>query len=95
MGLAATQIILKPLITEKSTWESDMPRNRYTFKVAKGANKYQIQQAIEEIYDVKVDKVWVMNRKGRTRRTRFGYSNTGDWKKAVVKLSDDHRIDLF
>jgi large subunit ribosomal protein L23 len=92
--LDATQIITRPLITEKATWESQS-RNRYSFKVHMKARKPQIRSAIEELYKVRVEKVSTQVRKGRTYRTRHGVTNTGDWKKAVVQLHEDDRIDLF
>lgn len=95
MGLDATQIILRPLLSEKSNWESEEPRNRYSFAVVKSANKYQIAKAIEELFNVKVVKVYTQIRKGEVKRTRFGYRETPTWKKAVVKLADEDRIDLF
>lgn len=89
-----TQIILKPLITEKSTWESGA-RNRYHFEVHAGANKEMIRRAVQELYKVRVTGVATQNRKGKYRRTRFGPAKTKDWKKAVVELHPDDRIDLF
>lgn len=92
--LDATQIIKRPLITEKATWESQS-RNRYSFHVHMKARKPQISAAIEELYKVRVEKVSTQIRKGRTYRTRHGVTNTGDWKKAVVHVHADDRIDLF
>ena len=90
----ATQIIKRPLITEKSTWEGTA-RNRYSFLVDRRANKHQVKAAIAELYGVRVSHVRTQVRKGRTYRTRHGVANTGDWKKAVVELHADDRIDLF
>ncbi len=89
-----TQIIKKPLITEKSTWESGA-RNRYSFEVAKDARKPQIKQAIESLYGVRVEKVSTQVRKGRYFRTRFGPAKKPDWKKATVQIHEDDRIELF
>ncbi len=94
MMLDATQIIKRPLITEKATWESQS-RNRYSFQVHMKARKPQIRTAIEDLYKVRVAKVSTQIRKGRTYRTRYGITNTGDWKKAVVQLHEEDRIDLF
>ncbi len=90
----ATQIVLKPLITEKSTWESGA-RNRYHFEVHTEANKEMIRRAVQELYKVRVTGVSTINRKGKYRRTRFGPAKTKDWKKAIVELHPDDRIDLF
>ena len=92
--LDATQVIKRPLITEKATWEG-AARNRYSFLVHMKAKKPQIQAAIETLYKVRVEKVRTQIRKGRTHRTRYGVTNTGDWKKAIVQLHEDDRIDLI
>lgn len=100
-----TDVIKKPLITEKSTHEAGAvrnkgprqgePLNRYSFLVDMRANKHQIKAAVEAIYDVQVAAVRTQVRKGRTHRTRHGVTNTGDWKKAVVELAGEGRIELF
>ena len=87
-------MIVRPLITEKGTHQSQT-RNAYAFEVAPEANKVQIRQAIEKIYNVKVLKVRTAMRKGKPRRTRMRVGATKHWKKAVVVLHPDHRIDLF
>jgi large subunit ribosomal protein L23 len=92
--LHATQIIKRPLITEKSTWEG-AARGRYSFLVDMRANKHQISQAVAEVFNVRVVKVRTLVRKGRTYRTRHGVANTGDWKKALVQVHPDDKIDLF
>ena len=87
-------IIVKPLVTEKST-HLQATRNSYAFQVASGANKHQIKDAIERQYNVKVLDVRTMNRKGKPRRARYKMSTTSDWKKAVVVLDENSRIELF
>ena len=88
-------IIIRPLVTEKGTHQSDT-RNAYSFEVDPGANKAQIKQAVEKIYDVRVKSVRTANRKPKPRRTRNNrFGQTRHWKKAVVVLQDDCRIDLF
>lgn len=89
-----TQIIKRPLITEKCTWESGA-HNRYSFVVHSKANKKQIGAAIAAIYEVRVESVATQMRKGKYRRTRFGPAKTKDWKKATVLLHPDDKIDLF
>ena len=89
-----TNVIIRPLITEKSTRQQHS-RNAYTFEVHRDANKIQIKQAVEKIYSVKVTDVRTLNRKGKPRRTRTGMTKTGDWKRAVVVLAEDNRIELF
>lgn len=92
--LQATQIIKRPLITEKGTWESQA-RNRYSFWVDMRADKAQIKAAIGQIYGVRVKKVRTLIRKGKVYRNRYGYFDTGDWKKAIVELYPEDKIDLF
>ena len=94
MSLHATQIILKPLVTEKSTWESGA-RNRYAFEVHPNANKQMIRDAIQKLYSVRVVGVSTQNKSGKYRRTRWGTFKTRNWKKAVVAVHTDDRIDLF
>jgi len=87
-------VIVRPLVTEKGTHQSQT-RNAYAFEVAAEANKAQIKQAIEKIYNVKVVKVRTANRKGKPRRAGYKWGTTSHWKKAVVVLHPEHRIDLF
>lgn len=87
-------VIIKPLITEKSTHQQ-ATRNSYAFQVHPEANKHQIKLAVEQLYSVKVTDVRTMNRKGKPRRTRFKLTTTSDWKRAVVVLDENSRIDLF
>ena len=86
--------IIRPLITEKGTHQSET-RNAYAFEVDPRADKLKIKRAIEEIYDVKVLSVRTANRKGKPRRAGRRMGTTKHWKKAVVVLDKDHRIDLF
>ncbi|MGB2823428.1 MAG: 50S ribosomal protein L23 [Phycisphaerae bacterium] len=88
-------IIIKPLVTEKGTYQSQA-LNAYTFQVATWANKAQIKRAVQDIYNVKVLTVRTSNRKGKPRRVRWNqWGATKHWKKAVVVLHEDHHIDLF
>ncbi len=87
-------IIIRPLVTEKGTHQSET-RNAYAFQVNPDANKAQIKQAVEKIYNVKVVRVRTANRKGKPRRSGYKWGTTSHWKKAVVVLREDDRIDLF
>jgi large subunit ribosomal protein L23 len=89
-----TNVIIKPLVTEKSTHQQTT-QNAYAFEVASWANKPQIRQAVEKLYNVKVTDVRTMNRKGKPRRTRFGMTHTAHFKRAIVVLAEDSRIELF
>ena len=87
-------VIIKPLVTEKSTHQQTT-RNAYAFQVNPAANKHQIKDAIERQYNVKVTDVRTMNRKGKPRRSKFKMTTTSDWKRAVVVLDENSRIELF
>jgi large subunit ribosomal protein L23 len=89
-----TTVVIRPLVTEKGTHQSQT-RNAYAFEVAAEANKAQIKQAVEKIYNVKVRLVRTANRKGKPRRTGLRIGTTSHWKKAVVVLHPDYHIDLF
>lgn len=87
-------VILKPLVTEKGTWQSER-LNAYPFRVHKKANKAEIKDAIQKIYNVNVIEVRTANRKGKPRRRGSQMGTTAEWKKAVVVLDENSRIDLF
>ena len=94
MKRLAHDIILKPVITEESMMDTAF--KKYTFKVAKDANKAEIKSAIEEVFGVKVAKVNTMNCKGHLRRYGRYQGYTPAWKKAIVTLTEDsNTIDFF
>lgn len=93
MNLAAHDIIIRPIITEKSS--SLMALNKYTFEVHKSANKFQIRKAVEEVFNVKVDGVNTINVKGKLRRRGITKGYTRSWKKAIVTLKPDQHIEFF
>lgn len=86
-------VILAPVVSEKSYGLID--NNAYTFIVHPGANKTEIRQAIEKIWDVHVISVNTMNRKGKKKRFRFTEGKRSDTKRAIVKLREGDKIDLF
>ncbi|QDV64628.1 MULTISPECIES: 50S ribosomal protein L23 [Crateriforma] len=88
------QILLRPLVTEKGVHRATR-NNQYAFQVHRDANKIDIRRAVESLFDVKVAKVRTQTRKGKTRRFKFRYGRTSDWKKAIIQLHPDHRIDFF
>ncbi|MEM6689224.1 MAG: 50S ribosomal protein L23 [Planctomycetota bacterium] len=88
------QVLLKPLVTEKGVHRATR-NNQYAFQIHRDATKMDVRKAVEELFDVKVKKVRTQNRKGKLRRYRFKYGRTSDWKKAIVELHDEHRIDFF
>ena len=93
--MQAEHIIKRPLIlTEKGQQlrESD---NKYLFEVDRRANKTQIRQAVETLFNVSVTEVNTMVVRGRIRRMGRGYAKTQNWKKAIVKVADGETIDFF
>lgn len=87
-------IIIRPLITEQGMHFANV-KGAYSFEVNSKANKTQIRNAVERIYNVKVQKVRTANRRGKYRRRGRNFGMTSSWKKAVVYLKPDFHIDLF
>jgi large subunit ribosomal protein L23 len=85
-------VILSPVITEKATAASDY--NQVVFKVAKTATKPQIKAAVEQLFDVKVEAVNTLIRKGKAKTFRGFKGRQADLKKAVVTLAAGHKIDV-
>lgn len=90
---AAHEIIIKPIVSEKSYAQSD--RGRYTFEVAPNASKIEIKRAIEEIFKVKVVSVNTLHRLGKRVRTMRGFGKRNDQKRAIVTLAKGQTIDVF
>jgi large subunit ribosomal protein L23 len=87
-------IIRRPIVTEAST--ALMEEGKYVFEVDIRANKFQIRQALEAIFDVKVDRVNTMRVPGKTKRYGRYSGRTPEWKKAIVKLAEDSKqIEIF
>ena len=92
--MAAQDIVIRPIITEKSMLGAT--EKKYTFEVAKKANKIEIAKAVEEIFGVKVAKVNTVNVRGRLRRQGRNQGYTRSWKKAYVTLTQDSKnIEFF
>jgi len=85
------QIILEPIITEKSTLMKEMNRE-ICFAVNPRANKIEIKTAVEKLFNVKVESVHVMNKKGKTRRVGKSVGKKKNWKKAYVKLKEGEKM---
>lgn len=85
------QIIKRPVITEKSTWLKEKNRE-VCFEVDPRANKIEIKQAIEQLFKVKVERVRVINKKGKERRVGRNIGRTKNWKKAYVKLKEGEKM---
>ena len=88
---APQDIILKPVITEQST--DILPEGKYTFKVAKDANKLEIADAVEKLFNVEVTKVNTLNVRGRAKRVGRYMGRTASWKKAVVTVNPEPAPD--
>jgi large subunit ribosomal protein L23 len=88
------QIIIRPVISEKS-YNLIESEGQYTFQVDQRANKDQIRRAVEDAFDVSVAKVNTTNVKSKPKRQGLTRGRTSTWKKAVVKLVEGDRIDLF
>jgi large subunit ribosomal protein L23 len=92
------EVILKPVITEKS-YEHSEKGNIYTFRVHSDANKVQIKQAVEEIFKAKrarVLSVSTINVKGRRRgRVKGKRGMSADWKKALVTIDRECKLDIY
>ncbi len=87
-------IVKRLQLTEKGTLLSER-ENKYLFKVHPSANKVEIKQAVEELFNVSVDKVNTMNYRGKRKRLRtVRFGRRADWKRAVVTLSEGSKIDL-
>ena len=93
MSKEAHQIIIRPVVTEKAyNMQAD---NTYTFEVAPAANKAEIKDAVEALFDVKVVDVRTIPKRGKLRRRRFKAGRTRRWKKAMVKLAPDNTLDIM
>lgn len=93
MTMEARDIILKPIVTEKTM--NLLAENKYSFLVDRRANKVEIKKAIEEIFNVRVEKVRTINIRGKKRRMGRFEGRKPDRKKAVVTLKPGHKIPLF
>ena len=97
-----TDIIIRPLLTEKSNVLSEL-QNKYVFQVYKHANKIEIKKSIEGRFNVKVKKVSTINCKGKNKNMSVRSNgkvirtngNRSDYKKAIITLLDDQKIDLI
>ena len=91
--MTAHEIIIRPIVSERSY--SEMEENKYTFEVHKDANKYQIKDAVEELFNVKVTSVNTINVKPKTKRVRHVAGQTRSWKKAIVTVAEGQSIEIF
>ncbi|QDS92955.1 50S ribosomal protein L23 [Roseimaritima multifibrata] len=94
LELEPHQVLLRPLVTEKGVHRASR-NNQYAFEIHKDATKTDVRTAVESLFDVKVAKVRTQTRKGKARRFKQRIGRTGAWKKAIVSLNGEHRIDFF
>ena len=87
------QVLLAPHVSEKASLVADSSA-QHVFKVLPGANKTEIKQAVEELFEVKVAQVRVMNVKGKTKRFGQRFGKRSDWRKAYVTLAEGQDIDF-
>ena len=88
------QVVIRPLITEKATHLSER-HNAYTFEVNPLVTKTEIKAAVESLFNVKVLDVRTQNRRGKARRYRLKLGRMRNWKKAIVSLHEEYRIDFY
>ncbi len=94
LKLEPHQVIVRPLVTEKGTHRATR-NNQYAFEVNRLAEKEDVRTAVESLFNVRVLKVRTQNRKGKPRRYKFKTGRTKAWKKAIVTLDNEHRINFF
>ena len=92
--LESYQVILRPLVTEKGMHRSTR-HNQYAFEVDPAASKDDVRRAVEDLFSVKVEKVRTQSRRGKPRKHRLRAGQTKAWKKAIVTLHEENRIDFF
>jgi large subunit ribosomal protein L23 len=93
MNRDARNVLVKPLMTEKSMQRKE-ELNAVTFKVSVGANKVEIRQAVEKVFNVKVASVRTASHEGKWKRMGKQEGRRPNWKKAIVTLAAGHKIDL-
>ena len=86
-------VIIRPVVSEKSY--AGLEQNVYTFLVDKRANKTEIKEAIQKIWNVQVTSVNTLNRKGKVKRRRFTQGKRPDQKRAIVTLAEGESIEIF
>jgi len=87
-------VIRRPLVTEKGVHASER-LNAYSFEIHPLATKADVKNAVETLWEVRVDSVRTQNRQGKPRRQRVAMGRTKSWKKAIVKLHEEDRISFF
>jgi large subunit ribosomal protein L23 len=89
----ARQVLIAPVVSEKSY--SLIEDNKYSFRVHEKAHKTQVRQAVEELFDVKVEGVNILKVQPKPKRRGFSRGTKPGWKKAIVQLRAGDRIEIF
>lgn len=92
---SARDVIIRPIVSEKSYAGLEMKQPRYTFVVRKDSNKTEIKEAVQAIWDVQVLSVNTINRKGKTKRRGVIKGKRSDQKRAIVTLAEGDSIEIF
>jgi large subunit ribosomal protein L23 len=87
------KVLLGPVVSEKAAVLGEVA-NQVVFKVLRDANKNEIKDAVQQLFNVKVEDVRTVNVKGKNKRTRYGIGHQSDWKKAYVRLAQGQEIDF-
>jgi large subunit ribosomal protein L23 len=93
MSLHPNQVLLAPVVSEKSY--SLISDRKYTFRVHADAHKTQIRQAVEELFDVEVERVNIVKVQSKPKRRGYTAGRRPGWKKAIVQLKEGHEIEIF
>jgi len=93
MSLHPSEVLIRPVISEKSY--EQIARNQYTFRVHKDAHKTQVRQAVEQLFDVKVERVNIVKVQPKPKRRGMFKGTKPGWKKAIVQLRKGDSIEIF
>lgn len=89
-----SEIIIRPILTEKSYAQMSAERQIFTFEVAQDANRLQVKEAVEKLFEVKVERVNIINVKPKSKRVGKYTGKTNRIKKAIIKLAEGSKIEL-
>ena len=93
MSLHPSEVLIRPVISEKSY--EQIAQNQYTFRVHKDAHKTQVRQAVEELFEVKVERVNIVKVQPKPKRRGLHKGVKPGWKKAIVRLRQGDTIEIF
>jgi large subunit ribosomal protein L23 len=92
-GLTSEQVVISPVVSEKSY--SGIADRRYTFRVHEDAHKTQVRQAIEQLFDVHVERVNIVKVQAKPKRRGLFKGTRPGWKKAIVQVREGETIEIF